>query len=268
MRLLSQVACHTIWIQNIIHFKTCRGDFSVKPASKGYQDKGSSTANEDTLRNPDFLVHLLLKVVPELSADKKKSIVDALRKGGLRIRIDGDDSGPSAQQLKSILQLDEETECNFERLIELLDLMIDFVCKLDPLIGGTWRKLSPRSSVRSPRNLRNTMKQFICDDNKTSRKKVVGELKVLQQLIAAIITSISRVGGEFARRHLSKLSPSEISALVQMERGSFWVGNEVKCWRKYRELANALTEDSVEREIKKAIADYVESFMRGMGRLR
>lgn len=244
------------------------GDFSVKPVFEAYQDKSNSTVNEDLLKDPDFLVHLLLKIVPEISADKKSSIADTLRKGGLRTRIDGGELGPSIQQLKSTFQFDEDAECNPERLIELVSLVVDFVYKLEPLIGGTWRKLSPRSNIRPPRNLKNAMKQFVCDDPKTSQENVVKELKILQQLIAAIITSISRVGGEFARRHLSKLSPTEISALVQLEGGNFLVSNEVKCWRKYRELANALTEDSVEIEIKKAIADYVESFMRGMGRLR
>lgn len=244
------------------------GDFNFKPTPEACLDNRDSTDNEELLKDPDFLVHLLLKMVPELSADKQNDIADTLRKGGLKIQRAGGNSSMSDQQLQSAFQLGEEAECDPERLIELVGMVIDFVYKLSPLIGGTWQKLSPRSTIRPPRNLKNTMKQFVCDEHKISQENVAEELKMLQQLLAAIITSISRVGREFARRHLSKLSPSEISALIQMEGGNFLVSNEVKCWRKYSELADALTEDSVEREIKKAIADYVESFMRGMGRLR
>jgi len=54
-------------------------------------------------------------------------------------------------------------------------------------------------------------------------------------------------------------------ALVKMEPGSVFVSHDVKCWKKYKELAETLNEDSIEMEIRKAIVDYVESLAKGMG---
>jgi hypothetical protein len=110
------------------------------------------------------------------------------------------------------------------------------------------------------------MGQFLCHEAEASREQVDMQLKLLQRLIAAIITSISRVGSQFAKRHLAKFSPSEIEALVRMEHGSVFVSHEVKCWRKYLELADALNEDSTETEIIRAIVDCVGSLMKGTGR--
>ena len=76
---------------------------------------------------------------------------------------------------------------------------------------------------------------------------------------AAMTTAVSRAGGQFARRHLGTFSPSEIAALVRTEPGGVFVSHEVKCWRKYVELAERLDEDAIDMEIKKAIVDYVES---------
>jgi len=106
----------------------------------------------------------------------------------------------------------------------------------------------------------------LCKDAEVSNSSVDDDLKVLQKLIAAMITAVSRASGQFARRHLARFSPSEIAALVKMESGSVFVSHEVKCWRKYVELAETLNEDAIDMEIRKAIVDYVESLTKGMGR--
>jgi hypothetical protein len=237
-------------------------------ASPDTQPPQTTATRDETLRDPDFLVHLLLKVAPGLSDDKKKAIAESLHAAGLAPKAQTGGPSLSTAELEPNLQLAEGAEYNPDRLTGLFNLLVDFVDKLDPLVAGTWRQVSPRSGIRTQRNLKHTMKQFICEPDSTSPEKVAEGIKLLQQLIAAIITSIGRVGGEFARKHLSKVSPREIDALVQMERGSMLVSKDVRCWRKYCELAEALTEESVDAEIRKEIAEYVESFMKGMGRLR
>jgi hypothetical protein len=99
-----------------------------------------------------------------------------------------------------------------------------------------------------------------------SPEQVEKALKELQRLTAAIITAVSRVGGQFARQHLTKFTPSEIEAQVRMERGSVFQSHDVKCWRKYTELADLLNEDSIDTAIRRAVVEYVQSLMRGMGR--
>ena len=165
-----------------------------------------------------------------------------------------------------MLQLGDMPDIKAERLAEMIVLLTDFVFKLEPLIWNTWRVLSPRSSIRPSGSLKKTVGRYICGESSTPENKAENELRMLQRLIAAITTAVGRVGSQFAKRHLGRFSPSEISTLVRMEHGSVFVSHDVKCWRKYLELAETLTEGSIEAEIRKAIADYAESLIKGPGR--
>jgi len=234
------------------------GDFVIQPI-KEQEAKGGSAIDEGTPGDPDFLVRRLLEIGRVLSNDRKELIGKRLQEGGFI---------PQVQQLKTMPQVGDGAGLDAARLIKLVDMLTDFVSNLDSLVSGTWHKLSPRSNIRLPKGLKDSMQQFICNDPDVSQERLEDELKSLRQLTAAIITAVSQIGGQFAKRHLAKLSPSEISALVQMERGSVLVSKEVKCWRKYLELADTLSEDSFETEVRKAIVDYVESLMKGAGRLR
>ena len=160
----------------------------------------------------------------------------------------------------------EEAGIRTDRLAALSVLLVDFALKLEPLVWNTWRTLSPRSGIRPPRGLTKMLGEFLSEDSPSVDQKVERELKMLQRLIAAIITAVGGVGKQFAKKHLARFSPSEISALVRMERGSVLLSHEVKCWRKYFELAETLTEDAMETELRKAVADYAESLIKGLNR--
>ena len=77
---------------------------------------------------------------------------------------------------------------------------------------------------------------------------------------------MGQAGRQFAARHLARFSPAEIEALASLEGGGFLVGKEAKCWRKYTELADALSEAAIENEITETIANYAENLMKGLGR--
>ena len=242
------------------------GDVNIQPILKEREAKGGSIIEESKLKDANFLVRRLLEIVPTLSNDQKEFITKSLQQAGLGPQVQKNYSDELVQQLKSKLQLGDGPGFDPNQLTELVVLLTDFVCRLEPLVWNTWRKLSPRSSIRPSGDLRNTMGQFIYSDPNASQEQVDNQLKELQRLIAAIITAISRVGDQFAKRHLAKFSPPEISALVRIEHRGAFVSHEVKCWRKYLELAETLTEDSIETEIRKAIVDYVESLVKRMGR--
>jgi hypothetical protein len=242
------------------------GNVTTEPALKEQVAKSVSAIDSDKLKDADFLVQRLLEVVPTLPNERKESITKRLHEIGSRPQAGGDYSVESIEQLKEQLQLGDEPGFDTDRLTELIILLADFVYKLEPLVWNTWRKLSPRSGVRQSGDLRKTMGQFLSSDSVVSKERVDNELKELQRLIAAVITAIGRVGSQFAKHHLAKFSPSEISTLVKMEHRSVLVSHEVKCWRKYLELADTLTEETIETEITKAIVDYAESLVKGMAR--
>jgi len=242
------------------------GTFAPQPVVKEQEDKNISGIDEARLKDADFLVQSLLEIVPTLPVDQKESIAKKLQQTGLRSQVREAYPDESIEKLRAELRLGDHPDVNADRLMDLIVLLSDFIYKLEPLGWNTWRRLSPRSSIRQSGELKKTIGQFLSNDSNVSREQVNNELKELMQLIAAVITATSRVGSQFAQHHLAKFSPSEISALVKMEHKSVLVSHEVKCWRKYLELADKLNEESIETEITKAIVNYVESLVKRMGR--
>jgi hypothetical protein len=221
----------------------------------------------EEVKDPELAISRLLKLAPMLSDEQKELAAKRLQKAGFGSPAATQNySVEFTQDLRAMLQLGDEPDIKAERLAEIMVLLADFVFKLEPLIWNTWRMLSPRSSIRPSGSLKKTVGQYICDDSATPEKKAEHELRMLQRLIAAITTAVGRVGSQFAKRHIGRFSPSEITTLVRMEHGSVFVSHDVKCWRKYLELAETLTEASIEAEIRKAIADYAESLIKGPGR--
>ena len=241
-------------------------NISTLPILKEQDNKRVSTPDEAKLQDADFLVHKLQKIFPELPGDKKESVTTKLRQMGLAPQVRENYSDESTEKLRILFQLDDDLNFDSDHLAELIILLANFVYKLEPLVWNTWKRLSPRSSIRRSSDLRKTIGQFLSNDSNVSQKHVDDELKELQQLSAAVITAIGRVGSQFAKQHLAKFSPAEISSLVKMEHRSVLVSHEVKCWRKFIELSDTLNEDSIEMEITKAIVNYVESLVKGMGR--
>jgi hypothetical protein len=242
------------------------GSFVAQPAERKSENEGGSMIGESRIRNVDFLIQNLLEIIPTLTEEQKVIIDKSLQEAGLRTEVKNRDSIDLNQELRAKLEIRGERSLDAKELAELSAMLVEFVLKLEPVVWNTWRALSPRSAIRPQGALGKKIGQFLCKDAEASGSPVDDDLKVLQRLIAAMTTAVSRAGGQFAKRHLAKFSPSEIAALVKMEPGSVFVSHEVKCWRKYVELAETLNEDAIDMEIRKAIVDYVESLAKGMGR--
>jgi hypothetical protein len=235
--------------------------------SKVISDESTSPVSQaDVPIDSELLVRSLVEIAPTLSDENKQLIVKSLGQQTVTPAVEADYSEQSLKQLQTVLETGEAGAIRADRLMELSTMLAGLVCKVEPLVWNVWKKLSPRSSIRHTANLKDIMGKFLFSDQDASREQIDEELKQLQWLIAAIITAISQVGGQFARNHLAKFSPSEIAALVKVEQGSVFVSHEVKCWRKYLELAGTLNEDSIDTEIKDAIVGYVESLRNRMGR--
>ena len=241
------------------------GSFITQAISTETTVESPPAIDESELKNVDFLVRSLLEIAPTLSDDQKDFVDKSLQEAGLRPKARQENSIELDQKLKQKLKVGDDCSISAEKMAELSAILVDFVLKLESLVWNTWRQLSPRSAVRPQGDLTTKIGQFLSNDAEISVNQVDDDLKVLQRFTAAMTSAVSRVGGQFAKRHLAKFSPLEIEALVKMEPGSVFVSHDVKCWKKYKELAETLNEDSIEMEIRKAIVDYVESLTKGMG---
>jgi hypothetical protein len=241
------------------------GSFITQAISTETTVESPPTVDESKLKDVEFLVRSLLEIAPTLSDGQKEFIDRSLRDAGLRPKARQGNSIELDQKLKQKFRVGDDYSISAEQISELNAALIDFVLKLEPLVWNTWRQLSPRSAVRPQGALTEKIGQFLKSEAKVSVNQVDSDLKLLQRLIAAMTSAVSRVGGQFAKRHLAKFLPLEIETLVKMEPRSVFVSHDVRCWKKYKELAEALNEDSIEMEIRKAIVDYVESLTKGMG---
>lgn len=217
------------------------------------------------LADPNFLVARLIEVSAGLGEPERKVLIQRLKEAGLAFASSGAWSEEAETQLRQTLRL-TETTVDADRVLEQVGLLSDFALKLDQLCWGSWRRISPKSGIRQDKRLRETLGGHIVGDPDQPRGQVAADLEKLRQLIASLVSAVGQAGRQFASRHMARFSPHEIEAMASMESGGFLKGKDTKCWRKYVELADALTEAAIENEIMETIANYAENLMKGLGR--
>jgi len=140
-------------------------------------------------------------------------------------------------------------------------LLTEFSGGLDELVWTAWRQvIAPGSKISRPGPLKRTVAQFLKGDSTISRQRVADDVALLRLITAATIAATSRAGKNFARKHLTKFGVAAIKAAVG---ASGWGSKEAKYWAKYEELANVLTEDSIEAEIMQSIGEAARGLAEG-----
>jgi len=218
------------------------------------------------LQDPNFLVARLIDRSAELGEGERKVLVERLKEAGLARVSQGAWPEEAEATLRQDLRLPNDGNVDPTRTLELVGMLADFALRLDQLVWSSWQRIAPRSNIRRDKALQQTLKAFLMGDQDVPRGQVAGDLEKLRQLIASLVAAVGQAGRQFASRHLAKFSPVEIEALASMEGGGFLVSKEVKCWRKYTELADTLNEASIDSEIMDTIANYAENLMKGLGR--
>jgi hypothetical protein len=222
-------------------------------------------ADDARLSDPDFLVGRLAELARELPAGTRAQLGRRLQEAGLTgANVEGWPE-KETRALTSALHVPAGAPLDPGRVAGLLALLAGFASNLDQLVWSTWRRLAPRSGVQRPGELRDTMRQFTQGAETGARDKVAADLELLRRLTAALVSSVSRVGPQFAKQSVSRFSPSQIEWAVKNEGGGILLSREVRCWRKYAELAESLDEATVEAEIMEIIVESAESLLAGLG---
>lgn len=222
----------------------------------------ASVADQRELKDPSFLVARLAELAPSLSDVQRRVLTDRLREAGLAPAGGGAQLPDEAvQRLKTSLQI-KTGEPDAVRLVELAAVLAGLAAGLDQIVWSTWKAVAPRSAIRRPSPLLQSMNRFVVGGAEVGRAQVAQDAERLRALTAAMIAGVSQIGHQFAQNHLAKFSPAEITAAAGMEGGGLLTSKEVKCWRKYVELAGTMDETAIETEIKAVLAASVESFIR------
>ncbi len=210
-----------------------------------------------------FVLERLIELAQPLSSPQKQNLIQRLQEEGLSHSSDVHWPQKTVRRLQNWLQLEPDQPIDPQRVLELLIHLSEFSDSLDQLAWGIWKNISPKARLKPNAPLKQTMQQFLVGQSDVPMSRNIDELR---HLIASLISATAQIGRQFSQVHLTRFSPAEIEANVRLEKvgpfESIMTAFGVRCWEKYKELANELDDVVIEREIMQIIARFVDS-MRG-----
>jgi hypothetical protein len=198
----------------------------------------------------------------ELSKEDKVVLAQKLQALGLFVlQTKGLELPP---ELQGKLGMTAKDNLDEERLVKLFAALLEMIASLDHLIWSLWKNIAPRSAVRrdpTTDNLRRIVGRYLSGDREVATLQVTQMLDKTRQLSAGLLSAIGAAGEIYARRHLEKFAPDKIRAAVDAKTGGFIGSAELKCWRRYVELAGELSGQAVETQILDGIVGYTEELI-------
>ena len=133
-----------------------------------------------------------------------------------------------------------------------------------------WRSAAPKSPIRrdtSQGDLRMLTRRSLAGDAEASAAQVQKQLEGTRQLIAGLLAGLGPAGRNFARRYQQRYAPDAVREAVRAEGGGgMFVNAEVRCWKKYTDLAAEITDATIENDVQEAVVKYAEDLIRGTNR--
>ncbi len=225
-----------------------------------------SRTDERELQDPSFLVGRLVDMAPQLTEEQKEGLIGQLRAAGLAPQPQALLPEEPLKKVREVLGLKPGSPLDTTRLLGLVASLTDFVCSLDPLVWRTWGKMAPTSRFQSIATLRHLLSRYAAGDQAVTDAQAEDDVLKLRHLIAAVVVAVGQAAKiaatDVAASFMAPLAPTKIQDLVRFEKGSIFVAEEVKCWRKYKDLASKITDTAVEGTINEKVQRFVEELMK------
>src|ERR1700719_2518939 len=217
---------------------------------------------ETVEKSPQEVVDELIARLPEFSNEAKAALVQRLQALGLFVSPSNGIELPL--ELLGKLGMSPKETLDEERLIKLFTALLEMVVTLDHLIWNVWKNIAPKSNMRREQggeNPRRTIGRYLSGDREVATLQITQMLEKTRQLTAGLLSAIGPAGEIFARKHLEKFAPEKIRAGVESKPPGFISNVELKCWRRYVELAADLSGHAVEMQIVDGIVAYTEELI-------
>ncbi len=230
-----------------------------------------NTPSAITQRTPDEIVKAFLELAPQLSGEQREDVKQRLAALGMIVSSNKPIEGDALADVQAKLKLGAEDPIDPQRLGKLFAALADTMLTLDQLAWNLWRSAAPKSPIRrdtSQGDLRLLMRRSLSGDAEASAAQVQKQLEATRQLIAGLLAGLGPAGKNFARRYQQRYTPDAIRDVVRAEGGGggMFANAEAKCWKKYTELANEITDASIESDVQEAVVKYAEDLIRGLNR--
>ncbi len=212
------------------------------------------------MNDPAYLLTRLIQVCKTLPESSKRAVVAKFQQES-GIAVDQNAMQWPAEPLAELckkLQMTPQESIDPRRALHLIAMLTEFLLSIESAVWTAWRSVAaPNTPIKRPMNTQKDIRRFLAGDEEMSLGQVSQDIAKDRALIAALVTAIPQAG-RFATQFFNSCSPDEIKLLV----GGGVFGTEVKCWRKYVELASARDTATVNDEIQRAIATFVEELIR------
>jgi hypothetical protein len=216
------------------------------------------------LDDPDFLVARLAKLAPSLDEQKKQLIATELNRVGMSMVGTPAWSKQAADEFRQLLGMTANETIEFNRVLELLTLLMKMGLNAEQVAWTTWRDLERHleggaSAVKQPSALKPMLRKCSTGDANTPRTLVALSTERLQQLLANIIRVIPFCG-QFAYSQFNSLSPEALTKLDEMEGGG-WFGRPARLWDRYEKAYAELSAQAFDIEVRKKFAEQIRKWM-------
>jgi len=142
-----------------------------------------------------------------------------------------------------------------------VQMLVEFVHTLDPLVNKTWTTINPGGKTRRV----DWQKQFAQCGRGGHTEALSQQLLELRQLTAALLIALPALPVRFQENHLGRFRPEDIEQAVQMGGSilnNIW-GKPALYWEQFKKLAPALEEGPVQASMFQIIIELVDSIRKG-----
>ncbi len=207
-----------------------------------------------------FLIRQLQKLASDMSAEQRVRAAEELGRAGITTGGAGGVSADAMDRLRAALELPPDSAVDLERTVHVMATVLEKVVSLDDIAWKNWKQMSDTRRSRGRSGLAGMLGKYLVGDGDVGRSQVTDELEAFRRLSASLMLALSQ-SGQAAYKQLRKLHPDEIEAIIRNEKGSVLVSQDVRCWRRYRELAGDMDSALIEAEVLRSLASWVNEWM-------
>ncbi|MDR1497341.1 MAG: hypothetical protein LBS59_02825 [Puniceicoccales bacterium] len=225
------------------------------------------TAATAKAQTTEEIWRLFLQTLPRFTPEQRAAITQRLAEEGL-VKIATDSLSPETMgDVAEKLKFTAADKIDPARLGKVFAALAEFAAMSDQLVWNVWKSLAPKSTLRrdgSAGDLRTAVRRSVTGDPEVSATQIARQLERLRQLTAALIASLAPAAKTFARQHNSRYAPDAVRELVKLEGGTSLFGNtDARRWKKYSELAQGISGDSIQTALIASVTQYAEDLMHG-----
>lgn len=206
-----------------------------------------------------FLIRQLQRLAGSMTPERRVAAAQELARAGITTGGGGGVSPEAMDRLRAALEVGPEVSIDLERSVQVMATVLEKLVSLDDIAWKNWMQIS-ENRRRGRSEMAGLLGRYMSGDTEVGSSQVVDELEAFRRLAASLMLALSQ-SGEAAYKQMRRLHPDEIEGVIRNEKGSVLVSQDVRCWRRYRELAGSMDAAQVEREVLKSLAGWVNDLM-------